>query len=189
MLNPNHPVFRKNALQHYLQGQEKDTVPQFINTPLALVMWLLLAIVVVTCTVSWYQEIPLYNAGAGIVLKQVKSDQSNVVVFVPWSPALQPRVGQTVSLSVGGASSQQITGTIAQVNLKAQSPATLCQQYELMAGCSLLVRQPSIAILIQAQALPTERYAGAIVLANVQTGSQRMLAFFPGLEWLAGKSG
>lgn len=188
MLNPNHPVFRRNALQHYLQGQEKDTVPRFIDAPLALVMWLLLGIVVVTCTVSWYQEVPLYNAGAGIVLKQAKSDQSNVVVFVSWTPALQPRVGQTVSLSVGGTSSQQITGTIAQVNLKAQSPATLCQQYELMAGCSLLVRQPSIAILIQAQALPTERYAGAIVIANVQTGSKRMLAFFPGLEWLAGKS-
>lgn len=188
MLNPNHPVFRRNALEHYLQGQEKDTVPRFINAPLALVMWLLLGIVLVTCIVSWYQEVPLYNAGAGIVLKQITSDQSNVVVFVPWSPALQPRVGQTVSLSVG-TSSQQITGTIAQVNLKAQSPATLCQQFELMAGCPLLIRQPSIFILVQAQALPTERYAGAIVIANVQTGSQRMLSFFPGLGWLAGKSG
>lgn len=193
MFNPKHPLFRRNALEHYLQGQEKDTIPRFINAPLALVMWLLLVIVIVTCTIAWYQQVPLYKSGAGIVFRQeqAKSDasiQSNVVVFVPWVPAMQPRVGQTVSLSVG-TSSQQITGTIAQVNLKPQSPATLCQQFELMAGCTLLVRQPSIVILIHAQALPPETYAGAIVAANVQIGSQRMLSFFPGLEWLAGKSG
>jgi hypothetical protein len=191
MVNPNHPVFRRNALQYYLQGQEKDTIPRFINAPLALVMWLLLCVVMVACVIAWYQQVPLYKAGAGIVLnqEQVKSDvskQTNVVVFVPWAPTIQPRVGQTVALSVG-TSGQQITGTIAQVNLKAQSPATLCQQFELMAGCSLLIRQPSIVILIQAQSLPTETYAGAIVTANVQIGSQRMLSFFPGLGWLAGK--
>lgn len=192
MLSSNHPVFRKNAMQHYMRGREKDTLPVFINVPLSLVLWLLLGIVLITGGIAWFQQIPTFVTAGGVVLTQEKiqhltSDQSNVVIFVPWSETARPQVGQAVSLQLG-ANGQNITGLITHVELQKQSPATLCQKFALTQDCLLLVRQPSMTLLAQAREIPSDTYAGTPLSANVQVGSQRVISLFPGIGSLIGKS-
>jgi hypothetical protein len=166
-----------------MRGREKDTLPVFINVPLSLVLWLLLGIVLTTGAIAWYQQIPTFVTGIGVVLEPDQlqhstSNQSNVVIFVPWSATARPQVGQAVSLQYG-ANGQRITGVITHVELQEQSPAALCQKFALTQNCQLFVRQPSIAILAQARELPSEAYGGTPLSANVQVGSQRVLSFFP----------
>ncbi|GHO45393.1 hypothetical protein [Ktedonospora formicarum] len=191
MLSSNHPVFRKNAMQHYMRGREKDTLPVFINVPLSLVLWFLLGIVLATGCIAWYQQVPTFVIASGVVLEQnqmqhLTSDQSNVALFVPWSPMEKPQVGQSVALRFGS-HGEQVTGLITRVEHQQSNPASLCQKFELSQDCLLLIRQPSITLYVRAQELSPSVYAGTPITADVQIGSQRVLSLFPGIGWLAGR--
>jgi hypothetical protein len=71
MLVPNHPIFRQNAVKHYMQSREKDTLPRFISLPIALFLWALLGLLLVVGLLAWYEQIPTYATGRSGTQPQV----------------------------------------------------------------------------------------------------------------------
>src|SRR2546429_475543 len=75
MLVPNHPIFRNNAVKHYMQSRDKDSLPRFISLPIALFLWILLGLLLVVGGLAWYEQIPSYVSGNGVVLNATSASR------------------------------------------------------------------------------------------------------------------
>src|SRR5579883_3174704 len=65
---PRNPIFRDNAVKHYMQSRDKDTLPRFVPLPIALFLWVLLGLLLTAGVLAWYEQIPSYVSGHGVVL-------------------------------------------------------------------------------------------------------------------------
>jgi hypothetical protein len=75
----NQPIFRSNAIKHYMQGREKHEFPRFVSLPTTILLWVLLALFVVATILVWSEQVPTYVATQGIVVIQYAAQ-----------PAVQP---------------------------------------------------------------------------------------------------
>src|SRR6476469_8685076 len=65
---PNQPLFRSNAIKHYMQREEKHAFPRFISLPLTILLWILLALFVTATALVWSEQVPMYATTQGIVV-------------------------------------------------------------------------------------------------------------------------
>ena len=179
MAKPERTIFRVKALEHYLQGREKTILPRFVKPPVILCLWALLILLIVTGWLVWWGEIPAYASGTGVVVSSSAQQQqtfqgASVVVFLP--PAQLPLLhqGQPVQIYVD-AGKQPVRGTVAVVEPGIVSPLEARTRFQLDDGSRPIITHPSAIILVQAQALQAETYAGSIVPVQVQIGQQRLI--------------
>lgn len=190
MLVPNHPIFRNNAVKHYMQGRDKDTLPRFISLPIALFLWVLLGLLLVVGLLAWYEQIPSYISGRGVVLnsnyapRSSSGEEAVAVAFFAVDQAAHLHVGQSVFVRFAS-STQSLKGTILTVD-PVVSPTVAVQRYGLGNDASLIT-QPSAVALIQLDNTSSSLYAGNILTANVQVGSRRIISLLPGIGSLLGK--
>ena len=190
MLVPNHPIFRNNAVKHYMQGRDKDTLPRFISLPIALFLWVLLGLLLVVGLLARYEQIPSYISGRGVVLnsnyapRSSSGEEAVAVAFFAVDQAAHLHVGQSVFVRFAS-STQSLKGTILTVD-PVVSPTVAVQRYGLGNDASLIT-QPSAVALIQLDNTSSSLYAGNILTANVQVGSRRIISLLPGIGSLLGK--
>src|SRR5689334_2986252 len=104
MAVPNHPIFRKNAVKHYMRSRDKETLPRFISLPIALFLWILLGLLLAVGGLAWYEQVPTYASANGVVLSSSKympqhtSQGAVAVAFFAVGLANHLYVGQTVSV-------------------------------------------------------------------------------------------
>jgi hypothetical protein len=174
-------IFRKEAVEKYSQGRDKNVLPQFVLPPVFVFLWCLLALFISAGMTAWLGQVPIYTAGVGIVLDPGNSGSSGniangemtAIIFVPYSSSLHLQVGQPVTAQIGQAG-PQITTAIGAVESQILSPTEARQQY------SVSITDPSIAVT--ALVGPhLSLYAGSLVQAQIEVGSRRLLSLFPGL--------
>lgn len=187
MLIPNHPIFRQNAVKHYMQNRQKDTLPRFISVPIALILWVLLGLLLVVGLLAWYEQVPAFISGNGVVLSskyvpQQDSQGAVAVAFFATSQSGHMHAGQTVSVYVG-TSTQSLRGTVLSVD-SAVSPDTVVRRYGLNA---VLIRQPCAVALIKLEDISPSLYAGSTLTVNVRAGSHRIISLLPGIGRLFGE--
>jgi hypothetical protein len=188
---PKNPIFRDNAVKHYMQSRDKDTLPRFISLPVALFLWVLLGLLLTVGMLAWYEQIPSYVSGHGVVLNSnnVPGLASNVgtvaVAFFAVDQANNLHVGQRVLVSFAS-STQSLAGTLLTVD-PAVSPAVAVQRYGLGNDGTSLITQPSAAATIRLDTTSPALYAGNILTADVQVGSCRIISLLPGIGSLLGK--
>src|SRR2546430_6191565 len=103
------PLFRRQALEHYVQSRERTILPRLVRPPVFLLLWILLILATFALMVAWLGRIPLYISGSGIVIVQAVQQNGQAVptamalVFVPVAPAhpVSIRAGAPVQLQVG----------------------------------------------------------------------------------------
>ena len=172
---------------------EKDVVPRLISWPIIVCFWLLLGVFIAAGLLAWYIEVPTYVAGSGIILAQrdrlqPTGGETIAVVFLPPEEAAQVRVGMPVDTQIG-AGGVHVQGTIAKVEPGIVSPDAARTSYRLDGAGALLMTQPSVVVIIRPDTtLPAAVYAGSLVMAKVEIGSQRLLALLPGLGKLFGRT-
>jgi hypothetical protein len=66
----NQPIFRSNALKHYMEGREKHEFPRFISLPITILLWTLLTLFVAATILVWSEQVPMYVTTQGIVVAQ-----------------------------------------------------------------------------------------------------------------------
>jgi hypothetical protein len=103
-----------------------------------------------------------------------------IVLFLPAKYASQIHVGAYTQLEVGPAR-QQLTGTITHIETGIISPTEARKRYMLKSTVAQAITQPSLVVTI----IPTVKsmphmYAGDLVGAQVQIGSQRMFSLLLG---------
>jgi hypothetical protein len=135
---------------------------------------------------AWFVQVPTYVDGSGIILapgamRQPADGETVAVVFLPPDQAAHVRGGLPVHVQIGSVGAY-VQGTIAKVEPGITSPDALRQRYRLDGVGSVLLTQPSTVLIVRlGTALPATAYAGSLVTAKVEIGSQRLLALFPGL--------
>jgi hypothetical protein len=178
----------------YKRSLEKDVVPRLISWPIILCLWLLLGAFLTAGFFAWFAQVPVYVSGSGIVL--ASGDMLHpayggtvALVFLPSDQSANIRVGQHVSIQIG-TTAVEVQSAIAQVEPGLISPAVARQQYGLEGTNSLLITQPSVVAIVKlGTVLPTTTYAGSLLSANVETGSQRLLSLILGSgQFLGGSS-
>ncbi|GHO82065.1 hypothetical protein [Dictyobacter formicarum] len=132
--------------------------------------------------IAWNDEIPIYATAPGIVLDQHSqgaADQqgAKAALFFAAGQLPQLRVGQQALVHIG-ASKEELISKVIKIEPTVVSPSLIHQRYGFMAQ---IVTQPSIVVLIQLNNMPTATFAGTVLVANVRTGSQRILSMLPGL--------
>jgi hypothetical protein len=187
MLMPNHPIFRQNAVKHYMQNRQKDTLPRFISLPIALFLWALLGLLLVVGLLAWYEQVPAYISGNGVVLNAKYVPQQNsqgavAVAFFAIGQSNHLHVGQIVSVHVG-TSTQSLRGTVLSVD-PAVSPDIAVSRYGLDAP---LITQPSALALIKLEDIAPSLYAGSTLTIDVRVGSHRIISLLPGIGRLFGE--
>lgn len=136
---------------------------------------------VVGCIV-WNDEIPIYATAPGIVLNQpgrgaADQQSAEAALFFSAAQLSQLQVGQQALVHIG-ASKEELASKVIKIEPTVVSPNVIHQRYGFMAQ---IVTQPSIVVLIQLNHVPAATFAGTVLVANVRTGSQRILSMLPGL--------
>ena len=180
----NAPIFRNEAIAQYRQRRDKTTLPKFIPFPIMFLLWGLLILLLLAGGLAWYEQIPIYTTAAGTVLDQhsqgvkVKDHAETVVaLFLPTAQMSHIHVGQSATVQIGSAQTK-FTGTVVKLEPTITSPRTLQQRYGAAAN---VVTGPSVVALIQFKDASSANYVGSVVVATVQTGSQRIISLFPGV--------
>jgi hypothetical protein len=191
MLVPNHPIFRQNAVKHYMQSREKDTLPRFISLPIALFLWALLVLLLVVGLLAWYEQIPTYATGQGAVLSSRYmshyTDQGAVAAaFFTVDQAKHLHAGQSVAVSFTASSASTLKGIVLAVDA-AVSPDNAISHYGLSSTMALSITQPSVVAIIKLDAVSSSLYAGSTLTANVRVGSRRIISLLPGIGSLWGE--
>jgi len=177
------PLFRKQALEYYVQSREKAILPRLAKPPVFLLLWILLGLVGTALIVDWLVRVPVYISGPGIVLEQTilnskLVDTAVALVFVPDSQAhaLQIRVGTPVQLQIG-AQRQSFTAAVGGVEPGILSPNEIRHRYVPEKDISTLITGPSVVVSIKlGPAFASSLYAGSLISAQVQIGSASLLS-------------
>lgn len=182
---PQKTIFRQKAIMAYKRNLEKDVLPRLVSTPILVCLWLLLAVLLAAGFFVLFAEVPIYVGGSGIVLVQenvLQPEYGKMVAIVFLSPdqSTRVRVGQPVDIQIGSAG-MHVHSTIAQVEPGVMSPAAVRQRYQLDAGDAALVTQPSVVATVKLDTVLSDTtYAGSLLTARIQIGSQRLLALLLG---------
>lgn len=183
MVAQRHAIFREKALKHYTQGRKKDVLPNFSSIPIAIFVWVLLGSLIATGLVAWYGQVPIYLAGSGIVISngnQAGGGADAVAFFAP-DKAAQLQAGDSVQVQVG-ASTSQITSTIAQVLPGTTNMATALAHYGLNFGnAPLQSQQVAVALIKLGAGSPAALYTGSTVVVQVTVGTQSLFSALTGL--------
>jgi len=204
----NQPIFRSNAIKHYMEGRQKHEFPRFVSLPITILLWTLLALLVAAVALVWSEQIPMYVTSQGIVIVHSATQPSKgkpvpvagksapasgkpvpstamAVFFFPPAQAQKIYVGEPVRLDVGS-SGPQFSSQIASIEPSAMSPEALRALFHLE-NASLPITQPSTVVVVKLNPAFATAYAGSTVTANLQIGSQRLISLLPGVGSLFGK--
>ncbi len=72
----NQPIFRSNAVKHYIESREKHEFPRFMSLPIAILLWVLLTLFVAATALVWSERVPIYATTQGIVVVQPAAQSS-----------------------------------------------------------------------------------------------------------------
>lgn len=172
-------IFRKEAIEKYSQGRDKNVLPQFVLPPVFVFLWCLLALFVSAGITAWLGQVPVYASGVGIVLNNPDSSGSTsgemtAVIFIPYTPSLHLQVGQPVNMQIGQADPQKISTAIGAVDSQILSPSDVRNQFKV------IVTDPSVVATVAVESR-LSLYSGSLVQAQIEVGSHRLLSLFPGL--------
>ena len=173
-------IFRKEAIEKYSQGRDKNVLPQFVLPPVFVFLWCLLALFVSAGITAWLGQVPIYASGQGVILDPNASGNTNgqmvAMIFIPSSSSLHLQVNQPVTIQIGQAG-PKISTAIGAVESQILSPSEIRKQF------SVPVADPAIAVVVAVDS-HYSLYSGSPVQAQVEVGSQRLLSLFPGLSAL-----
>ncbi len=182
MAASNNTIFRRNAVQKYLRNREKNVLPRAVTPPVFILCWLILTLFIAAGITVWLGQVPFYITGAGVVLDQNSSihqaSTAVAVILLPASDVAHLRAGLPIQMQVGP-SGPSLHTTINTVNRTLLSPEQVRQQYGFQ------VAEPSFVVVASlGSTIPQHLYAGSLVQAQIQIGSESLLSLFPVLNSL-----
>ncbi|HEU5374219.1 MAG TPA: hypothetical protein VFV38_02180 [Ktedonobacteraceae bacterium] len=172
-------IFRERALHHYVQSRDRDILPRFVSPPVIWGLWIVLCLCLVLGWLCWNIRTPVYIAGIGMVAANTSSETSQVILFVPAKQEQSVHVGAPVQLQIGSSDPLNMRNVVA-VLLTSMSPAQVRMYYHLDDTLSLLVTEPSVALIVALDARSVSaNYVGSIVHAQIQIGERSLLSLLP----------
>lgn len=185
-------IFRGKALEQYAASRQKEVLPRLVSPPVFVFFWVLLGLLIVGGILAWLTQVPTYVTGSGAVLDQgliqgkQASGEAVAIIFLPTTHPMHMQAGQLILLHIGS-SATQLTYKVNGVDPGVISPSDARRRYGLDSATAQVISGPSIVLSVNLGPMfPAYQYAGSIVSAQVQAGSQRVLSLLPVLGQLIG---
>ena len=181
----NRTIFRRKAWEAYVEKRERTVLPRLVAPPVFVFFWILFALLLSAGGIAWWDEVPIYTAGSGILLEQPASSLSEAhemmaLIFLPTSRLLPLQRGVSIQLQAekigpGG------SGQIERVEPGLTSPQDARKRYMLDGALALLITRPSMVVFVSVQPpLSSPMYTGSVVSAQIPIGTQRLLTLLLG---------
>ena len=205
------PLFRKQALEYYVQSRAKTILPRLAQPPVFLLLWILLCLAGIALMVTWFGRVPVYVSGSGVVIQYTPTTsvdggsrqhggflyrpdgqgepKAMALVFVPLVIAhpFSLHAGVRVQLQIG-TQAQFFTTIVSAVEPGIFSPAEIQQRYAPGNGISALITGPSLVVLIDlGPSFASQFYTGSLIHAQIQIGSTSVLSSLFGSAQLFGE--
>ncbi len=161
----NQPLFRSNAMKHYMQGREKHTVPRFISLPTMVLLWALLALFLVAGVLVWGEQVPRYATTQGIVVVESATQPSGKQV---------PATGKQVPVT-----GKSVPATGKQVPVTGKSVPVTGKQVPVMGKTGL---PTTMAVLFLPPAQVNSLHIGTPVRLHIEPSNQQFNKQITGIE-------
>ena len=175
-----HRIFRRKAWETYRGKQEQVVLPRFVAPPVFVFCWLLFGFLLSAGGIAWWEEVPVYAAGSGILLEQPISSLSGAhemvaLIFLPASHSLPIQKGASVQLQLDKTGPDG-SGQVERIEPGLVSPQDARKHYQLNGAAALLITRPSMVVLVKVTPpLSDHLYVESIVSVQVPIGTQRLL--------------
>ena len=193
MAQQDRTIFREHALEHYLQQQENDVLPQFVSPPIFLFFWLLVGLILVAGLLAWSQQVPVYVSGSGVALSDPywindRQQGQDVLLFIPADEhaRFRPGMKSVVQLNSGG---DTVNARVTSIDDHVYSPEAAQHRYDLSCNVAQNLSGPTMAVHMRVL-VPAHSSLehGSSLQAQVQVGMQRVLSLFPLFDSFKGDS-
>jgi hypothetical protein len=191
MASVDRSIFRKRALDKYMQRQELHVILRLVSPRMFVFLWALLLLSIGAGTLVWSIQEPVIIQGKGVVVQPKAANGKNgtaIVVLIILPPAQQAnlKVGQSVSITITSANIT-FTSTIQNVEAGVMSPAAITTQLNLPIPLAQTLSGPSVVALAPVEPMSlAQTYLGSQCQAQVQIGTQSALSILPGINTIPG---
>lgn len=180
--SPKRPIFRSKTLQTYIQNREKSVLPRIITPPVFALSWIVLALLIAAGITIWYGQVPVYITGSGIIPEPLASSQqetdTTAIILFPISDIAYLQADLPIQIQIDPAGSRLVFNSrVVAVSQSPLSPDEIHLKYGLEVAAPAVVVTATLGT-----ALSRKLYAGSLVQAQLQIGSQSLLSLFPVLN-------
>jgi hypothetical protein len=178
-------IFRKRALDKYMQRQEQNVVLQLVSPRMFVFLWALLLLAVGAGYLVWSIQEPIVVQGKGVVVQPKtangKTGQAIVVmILLPPDQQANLKVGQPISINITSANIT-FTSTVQTIEAGVMSPAAITTQLNLPVQLTQTLSGPSVVAVAPVEPMSLAKtYLGSQCEAQVQIGTQSVLSVLPG---------
>lgn len=177
MTTTKHTIFRTEAIQRYTQSREQAVLPRFIRPRTLLLMWIMILLLLISASLSWFVQIPIYIEANAIV---TVDEQGEAHLLTLISETDQLTLSQSTLWLIDSMGDRQAQPII-QTSEEIYSPLALQTQYPKYATSLAQLATHPVQIVVstyQLDAAPSTQ-DGRHVAVEIETGSQRLIALFP----------
>jgi len=160
-----------------MQAKAQTVLPRFIAPPVPLCLWLLLSCLLAVSVLAWLTRVPVYRNGVATV-----ANEETIVAFFPPESKSEMKAGQHLSLKLDPVG-PPVVRTIATIEPGILSPAEARKKFNLDNTATRSYEFPAAVAIARLgnpnEQLPASAYEGAVVEAQLEVGSQRLIALLP----------
>jgi hypothetical protein len=180
-------IFRKRAIEKYVQKQERHVILRLVSPPMFVCLWALLLLAVGGGALVWSIQEPIVVQGKGIVVQQKAANAKAaptimVLLLLPADQQANLKVGQPVHIVI---TSANITfdSTIDQLESGNMSPAAISSQFNLQQSLAQTLSGPSLVATAPVEPMSqAQTYLDSQCQVQVQVGSESALSLLPGID-------
>ncbi|MBV9390769.1 MAG: hypothetical protein JO011_13600 [Ktedonobacteraceae bacterium] len=180
-------IFRKRAIEKYMQRQEMHVVLRLVSPRMFVCLWALLLLAVCAGALVWSIQEPILVQGKGVVV-QPKTNKGKtaqkivVLLLLPPDQLANLKAGQPVSITIASANIT-FNSSIQNVEDGVMSPAAVTTQLNLPVQLTQTLSGPSIVAVAPVEPMSLAKtYLGSQCQAQVQIGTQSALSILPGFN-------
>jgi len=165
-----------------MQAKAETVLPRFIAPPVPLCLWLLLSCLLAVSILAWLTHVPVYRNGVATVVAANFAKEEMILAFFPPESKSEMKAGQKLSLKLDPAG-PPVVRTIAVIEPEILSPAEVRKKFSLDNTAARSYEHPAAVAIARlgkpSEELPASAYEGAVVEAQLEVGSQRLIALLP----------
>ncbi|HEY5002286.1 MAG TPA: hypothetical protein VII61_03995 [Ktedonobacteraceae bacterium] len=180
-------IFRKRALDKYMQRKELHVILRLVSPRMFLFLWVLLLLSVGAGAIVWSIQQPIIVQGKGVVVQPKTANGKIgktivVLIIIPPDQQANLKVGQPVSINIAAANIT-FNSTIQTIENGVMSPAAITTQLNLPIPLAQTLSGPSIVALAPVEPMSlAQTYLGSQCQAQIQIGTQSALSILPGIN-------
>ncbi len=180
-------IFRKRAIEKYVQKQERHVILRLVSPPMFMCLWALLLLTVCGGALVWSIQEPIMVQGKGLVVQQKATNGTNtqkiiVLLLLPADQQANLKVRQPVHIVITSANIT-FNSTIEQVETGAMSPAAISTQFNLQQSLAQTLSGPSLVATAPVEPMSqAQTYLSSQCQVQVQIGSESAISLLPGFN-------